>query len=336
MTQSEMQAFAEQINEKPFRGRQLFGWIYAKKASRFDEMTDLSKSLRAKLAETAAIGHLCLEGKSLSHASGSTKYLFRLSDSKVIESVYIPEGGRKTLCISSQVGCGMHCAFCATAQLGFMRNLIVGEIVDQVLYVERDQNVKLSNIVFMGMGEPFHNYDQVIKAADLISHADGIAIGHRRIVISTVGLVSKIIQYSDEGQPFRLAVSLNSPFSEVRQKIMPITKKWDVAALLEAVSYYAKKSRLRPTIEYVLIAGINDREQDALELRRLLQNIPCKVNLIPYNAAIAGFQRPSAERIDQFARWLLPLRAPLTVRWSKGDDINGACGQLAAQVHKNN
>ena len=192
----------------------------------------------------------------------------------------------------------------------------------------------MTNIVFMGMGEPFKNYDQVIKAAQLINHPDGIAVGARRIVISTAGVADKIYRFSDEGHKFRLAVSLNSPFNIKREKLMPVTKKWDLESLMTAIKYYANKSKQLPTIEYVLFDGINDNHKDALELKRLLSKIPAKINIIPYNTSIPGFKRPEPEKVDQFIQWLLPLNAPVSVRWSKGDDIDAACGQLAGKYEK--
>jgi len=326
----ELEAFAQRLGEKPFRGRQLFSWLYAKKANRFEQMTDLSKTLRAKLEETASIG--CLEPveKSVS-TSRSVKYLFRLADGERIESVYIPESGRRTLCISSQVGCAVKCAFCATGKMGFRRNLSTGEIVDQVLFISREISEPLTNIVFMGMGEPFLNYEQVIKAAQLISHEQGIAIGHRHIVISTSGIIPNIYRYADEGHKFRLAISLNSPHEAQRAEIMPISKKYSIKALLEAAAYFYQKSHRLPTFEYVLLAGLTDREEDAVALRKLLHGFPCKVNLIPYNPTVKEFQRPDPAQIARFAEWIFPLKAPVSVRWSKGVDVNGACGQLAGR-----
>jgi len=330
-TVEELEEFVTSLGEKPFRGRQLFGWIYAKKATTFDEMTNIPKSLRARFKEIAEIGQLQLEEKATSPASKSIKYLFRLHDGHVIESVFIPESGRRTLCLSSQVGCALKCTFCATGRLGFKRNLTAGEIVDQVLFVERDTGEELTNIVFMGMGEPFNNYDQVIKACYLINHENGIAISYRHIVISTAGLIPAIYRYAEEGHRFKLAISLHSPFNEERVKLMPISKKYTAEKLVEAVKYYEKKSRRRPTFEYVIMAGVNDRKKDADGLKKLLHGIPCKVNLIPYNPTVDLFTRPSVEQVKRFAQWLSPIKAPISIRWSKGDDIEAACGQLAGK-----
>jgi len=329
---SELEQFAQEIGEKPFRGRQLFSWINAKRAREFQIMTDLAKPLRTKLNTVAEIGQVRLVDSYLSKTSKTCKFVFRLFDGAKIESVYIPEGKRRTLCISSQVGCALSCVFCATGSMGFQRNLEVGEIVDQVLFVEHELDTELSNIVLMGMGEPFLNYDNVIKACQLISHEKGIAIGHRRVVISTVGWVPGIMRLADEGDKFRLAISLNAPTQAQRCELMPVSKKYSLGELINAIKYYTTKSRLRPTIEYVLIAGINDSQQHARQFQRLLRDIPCKVNLIPYNPVDDKYKRPTNEHISQFAEWLYPLQAPVIIRWSKGDDIRGACGQLAGNA----
>jgi len=332
LTLEELEKFAVEQDEKVFRGRQLFSWIYEKNCCSFDGMSNISKSFRQKLQHIAKVGQVELYTKNISPQSGTIKYLFSLYDNNFIESVYIPEDKRRTLCISSQIGCALNCTFCATGKMGFKRNLSAGEIVDQVLSVERDVGAELTNIVFMGMGEPFRNYDQVIKAAQLINHPDGIAVGARHIVISTAGVADKIYRFADEGHRFRLAVSLNSAFNSKRIKLMPVTKKWDLESLLTAIKYYANKSKQLPTIEYVLFDGLNDGHRDAKELKKLLSKIPVKINIIPYNATIPGYNRPDPEKVDQFIQWLLPLHAPVSVRWSKGDDINAACGQLAGQI----
>lgn len=331
LTQAECEAFAESIGEKKYRGRQLYKWIYEKHAASFDEMTDVPQALRDTLQQTAELGYLVVEETDATSTSGSVKYLFRLPDGLHIESVYIPEATRKTLCISSQVGCAINCQFCATARLGLKRHLSAGEIVDQVLTIKRLRNEEITNVVFMGMGEPFTNYDNVIKAANLLSDDNGMAIGARRIVISTSGLADKIRRYADEGHKYRLAISLNSPFQEQRAQLMPISRKWDVDSLLDAVRYYAQKSRKIPTLEYVLLAGYNDSYDHAMALKKIVKSMPCKLNLIPYNPTVNLFSRPSEEHVDQFAQWLLPLNAGLSVRWSKGHDANAACGQLAGK-----
>lgn len=331
LTQQECEEFALEIGEKKYRGRQIYNWLYAQRAASFNDMTDLPKELREKLRRSADLGYLVLVEKDERSSSGSVKYLFRLPDGLHIESVYIPDARRRTLCISCQAGCALNCRFCATARLGLKRNLSAGEIVDQVLYIMRDRREEITNVVFMGMGEPFTNFDNVIKAANLLSEDNGMAIGARRIVISTAGIADKIVQYANEGHKYRLAISLNSPIQEQRAELMPIARKWDMDALLSAVRYYAKKSSKTPTFEYVLLAGVNDTRAHAEALKKIVKSMPSKVNLIPYNPTIEAFSRPTEERVDAFAQWLLPLNAGLSVRWSKGHDADAACGQLAGK-----
>lgn len=333
MSADELQVFVQSLGEKAFRGRQLYHWLYAKRANSFAEMSDLAKSFRLKLEHAGQPGSLQLVSRQLA-GNKTAKYLFRLADGAMIESVYIPEAGRRTICISSQVGCGFKCAFCATGTMGLRRQLSAGEIVEQVIAVERDTKTLLTNVVFMGMGEPFHNYDHVIKACRLLNDADGLAMAGRHIVLSTVGLVPAIYRYAEEGHPYRLAISLHSAVEEKRRRLLPVAKLHSLPDLMAAVRYYSKKARQRLTFEYVLLAGVNDDESDARALRALLHGIPCKVNLIPYNAAISSFHAPSPARVDQFAGWLLPLKAPVSVRWSKGADIQAACGQLVVEAEQ--
>ncbi|MDZ7370447.1 MAG: 23S rRNA (adenine(2503)-C(2))-methyltransferase RlmN [candidate division KSB1 bacterium] len=320
-----------QLDEKPYRGRQLYRWLYRRRAASFAEMTDLPEALRQKLSETVEWGQLELVERDDRSSSGSIKYLFRLRDGRHIESVYIPDPPRHTVCVSSQAGCGLNCRFCATARLGLQRNLTVGEIIEQVMFIMRDRPQPITNVVFMGMGEPLANYEHVMEAADLLSDYNGLAIGARRIVISTAGLADQMIRYADEGRKYRLAVSLNSPFQEQRAALMPIAKRYPLDVLLKAAEYYAGKSRKILTFEYVLFADVNDSREHAEALKRIVKRIPSKLNLIPYNPTTAEFRRPDEERVNQFAQWLLPLHAGLSVRWSKGHDVNAACGQLAGR-----
>lgn len=329
MTLEQLRQFVSERGERTFRGGQLFSWIYARGARCFAEMTDISKDFRSILEESAEIGALELLQSARSHTSSASKLLFGCRDGARIESVYIMEGGRRTLCVSSQVGCALGCTFCATATLGFVRNLSVAEIVDQILYVEQSVRMNISNIVFMGMGEPLLNYENVIAACELVRHEKGIAISPRRIVISTAGVVPQIVRLADDGHRYRLAISLNASHDEQRQALMPLARTYTMGEVLNAARYYYRKTRRRPTFEYVLISGCNDSIADAQRLRAYLQAVPCKVNLIPYNPVRGGYARPSAERIEQFREHLSPLQAPVIVRWSKGDDIGAACGQLA-------
>ncbi len=330
----ECEEFALSIGERKYRGRQLYKWIYEKRVRTFDEMTDVPLGLRKKLAQNAQLGWLELADKNHSLESASIKYLFRLIDGSFIESVLIIEGARRTLCISSQVGCALDCHFCATGKLGFKRNLTAGEIVDQVLFVADDQDALPTNVVFMGMGEPFYNYDNVINAAFLITDDNGISIGPRHVVISTAGIVDRIHQYTRERHKYKLAVSLNSPFEEERKQLMPGTRLWSLDDLIVAVQKYARVMKRKPTIEYVLFQGLNDTERHARALRNIVNRMPCKMNLIPYNPVVPDYHRPTTESVGMFMNWLHPLNCGLSVRWSKGTDINAACGQLAGSRKK--
>jgi 23S rRNA (adenine2503-C2)-methyltransferase len=331
LTLDELRDFVTALGEKSFRATQLFAWIYRRNGVAFDEMTDISRPFRARLAESATIGALTGVNSITSPNADAQKFLFQLPDGNHVESVLISEDKRQTVCLSSQVGCALGCKFCATATLGFTRNLAVWEILDQFLAIQRLTRVEITNVVIMGMGEPLLNYENVIKACQLLNHPDGPAVGHRKIVISTCGIVPAIIRFADERQPFKLAISLNAPTNTQRNEIMPINKKYPLEQLMDAARYYARKSRLRVTFEYVLLNDFNDRPQDAVELKKLLSGIPCKINLIPYNEIGQDARRPANERIDRFYRHFLDYPAVVSVRWSKGVDIEAACGQLAAR-----
>jgi 23S rRNA (adenine2503-C2)-methyltransferase len=325
----ELQALVERLGESRFRAQQIFRWLYGRGVSSFDEMTDLSKKLRARLNETARIASLTCLTQRKSQKDQSTKFLFELEDGRKIESVLMCEDGRQTLCVSTQVGCAIDCKFCATGMMGWQRNLAAGEIIDQLLTAQALSGAAVSNVVFMGMGEPFHNYENVIKACHLMSHELGPNLAKKHIVISTSGLVPKIIRFADEGQKFRLAISLNATTDAVRSRLMPLNKKWPIKELLRAVKYYTEKCEQMATFEYVLLEGVNDSVEDAERLKKLAQGIFCKINLIPYNSTEGEFRRPPQARILRFYERLASLRAPVTIRWSKGDDIEAGCGQLA-------
>lgn len=334
LSRNELGAFIAGIGEKPFRTKQIWTWLYSKGAADFNGMSNLSKSLREKLGKIAKIDTLTLEKVTKSKQSATKKLLWRLHDGALIESVYIPEGKRRTVCISTQVGCRLSCTFCATGSLGCSRNLSPFEIVDQVLGVIRSIGEKPTNIVVMGMGEPFHNYESVMKALSIINDSEGIAISHRKITLSTVGIVPAIERYTAEGHPYKLAISLNATDDQTRSGLMPINKKYPLEALIKAARLYTRKSRKRLTFEYVLLSGINDTQADANRLLKLLRNIPCKVNLIAYNRTQGDYKRPDEARIQSFAEAIRPLCAPVTLRLSRGDDIGGACGQLIAELSR--
>jgi 23S rRNA (adenine2503-C2)-methyltransferase len=328
LSRKELVQFVTGMGEKPFRASQIWSWIYQKGANDFDVMSSISVALRTRLSQSAAIGTIRLADKQVSSTSKTIKFLWELEDGRRIESVYIPEGKRRTVCISSQVGCALKCGFCATGQMGFQRDLMPYEIIDQVLGVRRETGEQPTNIVVMGMGEPFLNYDNVIKALTIINDPEGIAIGHRKITISTSGIIPQIQRYTREGQPFKLAISLNATTDSLRSKLMPINKKYPLTDLIQSAREYAGGKRNRVTFEYVLLKGVNDTDEDARRLLKLLGQIPCKVNLIAYNPTSNKYQAPDEKRIETFADLIRPLCAPVTLRLSKGNDIHAACGQL--------
>ncbi len=329
---NELRDFAESINEKPFRGDQIFSWLYNKGVNSFDEMTNLSKDLKEKLHERARIDQLKLITKQQSTKDQSMKYLFQLEDDSQIESVLMFDDNRATLCISTQVGCAIDCKFCATGMMGLNRHLTPGEIIDQVLTTRKLSGQKVTNVVCMGMGEPFHNYDNLMKACELLSDELGPNLAKRHIVVSTSGLIPKIYRFADENHKYRLAISLNATTDEIRSRIMPLNKKWPINELVKAAKYYTKKSDQPVTIEYVLMDHLTDSLEDAKRLKNIVKGLYCKINLIPYNATLGEFKRPGERRIMQFYEQMRDLNTPVTIRGSKGDDIDAGCGQLAAKA----
>ncbi len=274
-----------------------------------------------------------MEKKIPSQKEASVKILFRTEDNQFIETVSMVDKNRHTVCLSSQVGCALDCHFCATGKMGLKRNLSTGEIVDQLIYVRESIDQPITNVVFMGMGEPFHNYDNVLNASDIFHSPKGFNLASTRITISTVGLLPQINQFIKEKRRYKLAISLNASNDKVRTDIMPINKKWSIVDLVNAGKEYSNQKKRLVMFEYVLLKGINDSEEDALELARLLQGIPCKINLIPYNEIEGKYQRPDESTITKFSEILHNYRDEyrVLVRWSKGQDIAAGCGQLAGQ-----
>ncbi|MEW6715142.1 MAG: 23S rRNA (adenine(2503)-C(2))-methyltransferase RlmN [Nitrospirota bacterium] len=352
LSKDELYAFIEKLGLKQYRAGQIIIWIYSQYAASFDEMTNLSKDLRERLKETAVVNNLTLL-KTLESKDGTQKFLFELEDGELIESVLIPDNERLTLCISSQVGCSMLCGFCLTGSAGFKRNLKSYEIVDQVISVMRiirDKNITkpeksghhITNIVLMGMGEPLNNFNEVVSALWKITEL--MKFSKRRITLSTSGIVPKIRSLAETGLGVNLAISLNATTDETRSRIMPVNKKYPLKELIKACRQFPLPPRNRITFEYVLIAGINDSEADALRLVNLLQDIRSKVNLIPYNppltvinnqasksrAQALQFSRPAEADILSFQKILLDRGLMAVIRKSRGTDISAACGQLKA------
>ena len=333
MNQEELQTLCVDAGESKFRGGQLFEWMYRHGISSLDSISNVKKSFREHLNENFIIQTLTVENKFPSKEDKSVKILFRTHDSNFIETVSMVDKNRHTVCLSSQVGCALDCHFCATGKMGLKRNLSTGEIVDQLIYVRESIDQPITNVVFMGMGEPFHNYDNVLNASDIFHSPKGFNLASTRITISTVGLLPQINQFIKEKRRYKLAISLNASNDKVRTEIMPINKKWSIVDLVNAGKEYSNQKKRLIMFEYVLLKGINDSEEDAFELARLLQGIPCKINLIPYNEIEGKYLRPDESTITKFSEILHNYRDEyrVLVRWSKGQDIAAGCGQLAGQ-----
>ena len=338
LTLKELRDFFTVADEKRFRGDQVFEWIYGHMAGSFNEMSTLPNYLRKKLNLYCELNTLTLFSSEQSRRTGTKKYLFKTHDDLVVESVVIPDPKRITLCISTQVGCPLDCQFCATGLMGYKRNLSSAEILDQFLMVSRDYGKnKISNIVYMGMGEPLLNYANTLKTLQIFAEEKTKDISLRRITVSTAGIAPKIVELADSGLKVKLALSLHSMFEETRTKIMPINKKYSLAENLEAIRYYSKQTDTRITFEYVMLKDINDRSDDLSALIRLCKSIPSKINVIPFNSIAhmnpTGFARelePSQKfRIDEFVKTLREKEITVMVRFTQGDDIAAACGQLA-------
>jgi len=333
----ELENFFQDINEEKFRAKQLFSWLYQHKADSFSKMTNFSASLRDRLAKVASIENLKLISQQSSKKTETKKFLFQCSDGALIESVIISDQDRITLCLSTQVGCPLDCKFCATGQMGYKRNLSVSEIINQYLQTSRLISEPITNIVYMGMGEPFLNYANTIKSLYIFSHELAFGISGKRITVSTAGIPEKIKLFASE--PFRgkLAFSLHSVDEETRSKIMPINKKHSLKQNIEALEYFYKTTRRRITFEYTLLKGINDQESDIKGIVKLSKKIPCKINIIPFNSiahtnptGIAAKLKPtSKDEFDNFVDRLRSSSVTVFVRNTQGDDVEGACGQLA-------
>lgn len=316
-----------------YRTDQIQKWVYLRQADNFEVMTDISKDIRTMLSQQFVIGRLEAE-KIETSRDGTCKYLFKLTDGKYIESVLIPEKDHYTLCVSSQVGCAQGCRFCLTAVGGFERSLGRGEIVAQVLDIKKDlgDEKRLTNIVFMGMGEPLANYKNLVSAIGVLTDNDaGLRFASRRVTVSTAGLVPKITALGRDTR-VNLAVSLNATDNKTRDRLMPINRKYPLAALMEACRQYLPAPGRRITFEYILIKGVNDSVEDAERLAKLLRSIRCKVNLIPFNThGGCDFERPAEAAIQAFYAVLFAKNYTVIVRRSKGQDISAACGQLKAR-----
>jgi 23S rRNA (adenine2503-C2)-methyltransferase len=333
LTRVELEAELAALGLERYRARQVFRWVYSRGATDFAAMTDLATAHREALASRFLISTPPIARRDVS-ADGTEKFLLTLQDGRQVESVFIPRTPHQTFCVSTQVGCAMGCAFCLTATMGLVRNLTAGEIVGQVRVLAGTLGLagERFNVVFMGMGEPLHNYDATMAAVRILADDHGFAVHPRRITLSTVGLVPAIERLAREDVMPRLAVSLHAPTDEQRAALVPVNRKYPIADIVEACRRFPPARRGRITFEYVLLAGVNDALEDARKLASLVQGLHVKVNLIPLNpAAGIPFERPSDERIDAFGRTLAERGVTVMVRKSRGRDIRAACGQLAVE-----
>ena len=330
LTQDEMRAWFESIGEKSFHANQVYRWLYVQKVQSFEEMTNLSKSLREKLIELADISRIKIDFTAKSK-DGTVKIRYKLHDGEMIESVLIPEKTRLTICISSQVGCAVGCEFCFTAKMGIRRNLTTNEIIDQVLIASEMEGVNITNIVFMGMGEPLNNFDHVVRASKIFLSDRGLNFSKRKVTVSTSGVVKNILKLRKE-VGVRLAISLNSSNNKQRDRLIPINKKWNIETLIKTLKKFPITPKESITLEYVIIKGINDTIQDAQNVVDIVKKIgvsKIKVNVIPFNEHEGiNFSRPSDNVVQKFHDYLYAKGIDVLYRRSRGDDIGAACGQL--------
>lgn len=330
LSRRELEGLIAGLGGERYRAGQIYRWLYARGARSFDDMTDLNASLREKLKAKCRITHVTLLDSRRSPSDGTAKYLFKLGDSNTIETVFIPEKDRNTICLSSQVGCKFGCLFCASAPFGFVRNLKVSEMLDEVLFVKSHHpDSRITNIVFMGIGEPFDNYDNVMDAIRMLNDRDAFDIGARKITVSTCGIIPAMQRFAKEGLQVELSVSLHAADNATRSKLVPVNRKYPLSDLIDACREYVEATNRIITFEYVLIEGMNASEKDARNLARLLKGMKCKVNAIAYNQIKArGYSAPSAKTAALFMKTLKGCGVNAMLRKSRGEDIDAGCGQL--------
>ncbi len=349
LTLGALEQFIVSIGEPKYRAGQIYQWLYKYRVSSFDEMTNLSVPLRQKLSESATIEQFTVATFQTSKTDGTVKFLYELSDGKKIETVLIPPRPtavdaeeRMTLCVSTQIGCALDCTFCATASMGFLRNLTVSEILNQFITAQASTVKPITNIVFMGMGEPMLNYENMMAAVEILTDQHGVGLSPKRITLSTAGYANYIRKMADEDRKIKLALSLHSMRNEVRTELMPITKKFDVEALISALEYYNKKTKKSVMLEYIVFTGVNDTDEDVRLLVKAARRLDCRVNLIPfhsiefthpkgYSASLHGASRAG---LEQFWQKLRDQNVTTFIRHSAGVDIDAACGQLAVKTEK--
>ena len=332
MSLDEIEKITDKLGASKFRARQIHNWIYLKSAATIDDMTDLSKNFREELKQEVVLTDTKVKKKQVS-SDGTIKYLVEFADGECVETVLMRFDNRANLtaCVSSQVGCAVNCKFCATGKGGFIRNLTANEIVEQVLTIQRDTGLKVTNVVFMGQGEPLLNLENVLKALDVFN--TNFQIGARRITISTSGIVPGIKKLADAELQSTLAISLHAPNSDIRKQIMPIENKYNISQVIDSLKDYVKKTGRRITVEYILIKDLNDTIESAKQLAYLLKDLKCNINLIPYNPVVENdFQRPSNNSIMKFKYLMEHSGKKVTVRLERGADIDAACGQLRGKT----
>ena len=329
LTLEEFSNYLKDIGEKPFRAQQIFKWIYDKKSDGFDAMRNVSTALKERLAKDFTFSSFLPYRKQTSKDQ-TIKFLFEVGDSQYIETVLIPAKGRLTLCVSTQVGCKFGCLFCASGKNGWSRDLSCSEILNQILCVQKQSpSDKITHIVFMGVGEPFDNYDNVLKAIRIINNPKGLGIAARRITVSTCGLIPEIKKFSEEGMQIELAISLHASDNRLRNRLVPVNKKYPLEKLLKTSREYSQKTKRQITFEYILIKDLNASRQDAESLAVLLRGTLCKVNLIAYNQIdIFGYSAVGRDDVFRFKKILEDNKIPVTTRQARGEDISAACGQL--------
>ena len=342
MTLQEMNSYFYSIGEPKYRGGQVFNWIYNHLVTDFNDMKNLPKEFRQKLSEETIIEALGYFDSEVSHTTGTKKYILETKDKYKIESVIIPDDKRTTLCISTQVGCPLDCKFCATGLMGYKKNLTAGEIFDQYLLAAKDFGKdNITNIVYMGMGEPLLNYKETVKSLEIFAGELTKGISLRRITVSTAGIAPKIVELADTGLKVKIALSLHSCFEDIRSEIMPINKKYSLKETIESIKYYVMETGTRVTFEYVMLKGINDRQEDLNALVRLCSEIPSKVNVIPFNSLkhmnpegfSAKLEPTPKNKIEDFVKKLRDRNITVIVRYTQGEDIAAACGQLAVKFN---
>lgn len=334
MTPDELTLTVAELGEQKFRTKQIYEWLHKHLATSFEQMTNLPKSLISKLVASCELRNVVTEQKLVSKLDETTKYLFRLNDGEMVETVLMRYKHGNSVCVSTQVGCRMGCTFCASTKAGFVRNLTASEILEQIYAVTRDIDDRISNIVLMGIGEPLDNYNNVLRFLNMISSPDGLCVSLRHVSLSTCGLVDKINELAKENLGLTLSISLHAPNDKIRNQTMPVNSRYPMETLLSACKRYADSTSRRISFEYALIEGLNDSKADALELAAKLKGTLCHVNLIPVNEIRENeYKKSTKENSITFQNQLLKCGINTTIRRTLGSDINAACGQLRAENH---